>query len=176
MTVEILGKKENKFWRDKMTFQEGKAYKWLQNNHVSGNRTKGLTKSTAERGSSSFINSCIISSSQNCTRNRQKKPKRPLSGDNSNVQKKLITDTASSSISSASGMLGNYAKDDSQGDTSIWSSGPSGAGLFTSQHMGVQLTQDSYRTVTSRVREGGFFPQGPVLTPDAYKYLSKEQL
>lgn len=60
-TAEFLGKKENKFWRDKMSFQEGKAYRWQRNNHTLGVRTKGLTKSTAERASDSSINSSVSS-------------------------------------------------------------------------------------------------------------------
>lgn len=152
-----------------MSFQEGRAYKWQQGNYTSGNRTKGLSKSLAERGSNSSINSSVSSSSQSRNRIRQKKSKRPLSGEDSNIHKKRITHNTSSSTLSVSGTLGNYTHIDAQGDNSIRSSNIMGEGCTPSQHMGVHLTQPTGRTITGGrgVGEGerGFFPQDPTWLP-----------
>lgn len=146
VTVDILRKK--KFWRDKMAFEQGKAYKWQQNSNPLGHRTKGLNTSIAERGPNFSINSSASSSSRNRSRPRHKPAKRPLSGDDSNTQKKQITDTASSSTPSVSGMSGNHTLTATRGDIPTSLFGTIGGGSVSSQHGGMPLTQSSNGTGT----------------------------
>lgn len=165
ITTETLRKKNKKFWRDKLSFQEGKAYKWTQNNHTSNFKSKGLTKSTMERGSDSSINSSVStsSSSRNRNRNRQNKPKRSLSREDGNAHKKHISEHPASAVLPASGTLGNYG---ARGEGSLPPSGISGGNSAVSSLAGVQLSQSNVSSASKmEVGQSRFFPQDTTPNP-----------
>ncbi|PIO27386.1 hypothetical protein AB205_0104330 [Aquarana catesbeiana] len=90
---EKLAIKDKKFWRDKRSFQEGKAYKWHQNSSTYRPSKGNLGQKSRDSGSNSSLNSFVSSSSQYRQRNRKpQKNKRSSSGEDPSLNKKRITD------------------------------------------------------------------------------------
>lgn len=165
ITTETLRKKDKKFWRDKLSFQEGRAYKWTQNNYTSNSKNRGLAKSTVECGSDSSINSSASASSfsRNRNRNRHNKPKRLLSGEGGNAHKKHIPDHPVDNASSTSQIPSNSGAciEDPHPPT-----GTPNSNIAPSAHTTGQLSQSSASAISRReVGQSRFFPQGAIPKP-----------
>ena len=152
VTAETLHIKETKFWRDKRSFQEGKAYKWQTAYSIQQNSSKGGNAFIPKKGNKASSNVPNNAPTQNSTRNRNAKPKRALSDQDDNTIKKRIVQQPGPTNTHADSERFNQHSNSPAHKTGLFP-------VFSTSQQSTHATHEGLRPTIRENTDTGFFPQ-----------------